>query len=68
LGVDSHIPAGTLFDGAFTSKPHGSGIGLALSYRIIARHRGWIAARENDFRGAVVTFALPLAEPASASR
>lgn len=55
-----HIPAGSLFDGAFTSKPHGSGIGLALSYRIIARHRGRIDARENEPRGAVVTVELPL--------
>lgn len=56
----SAFPGGRIFDGVFTSKPHGSGIGLALSQRIITRHNGQISARENSPRGAVFAFQLPL--------
>ncbi|WP_426990386.1 PAS domain S-box protein [Pseudarthrobacter sp. Y6] len=58
----SHIPDGRIFDGAFTSKSTGSGIGLALSHRIITRQHGRIYAVENESRGASFTFELPLAE------
>jgi two-component system sensor kinase FixL len=57
----SHIPDGRIFDGAFTSKSSGSGIGLALSHRIITRQHGRIYAEENESRGASFTFELPLA-------
>lgn len=53
---------GQIFDGAFTSKEHGSGIGLALSHRIINRHRGTISATENTPHGAVFGFRLPLCD------
>lgn len=56
----SHIPDGRIFDGAFTDKATGHGIGLALSHRIITRQGGTISARENSPRGAVFEFALPL--------
>ncbi|OZM72486.1 PAS domain-containing sensor histidine kinase [Amycolatopsis antarctica] len=56
----SGIPEGRIFDGVFTSKEDGNGIGLALSHRIVSRHRGRIDAAENPPRGAVFTFALPL--------
>lgn len=56
----SAFPGGRIFDGDFTSKPHGSGIGLALSQRIIMAHGGQISARENAPRGAVLAFQLPL--------
>jgi PAS domain S-box-containing protein len=55
----SHIPDGRIFDGAFTSKSTGHGIGLALSHRIISRQGGTLTARENDPHGAVFTFTLP---------
>ncbi|MCX4728099.1 PAS domain S-box protein [Streptomyces sp. NPDC090052] len=54
------FPDGLIFDGAFTSKENGSGIGLALSHRIITRHHGTIHAAENSPRGAAFSFALPL--------
>lgn len=57
----AHIPDGRIFDGAFTSKSTGSGIGLALSHRIITRQHGRIYAKENESRGATFTFELPLA-------
>jgi signal transduction histidine kinase len=58
----SHIPDARVFDGAFTDKANGHGIGLALSHRIITRQNGTITARENTPRGAIFEFALPLAQ------
>ncbi|MFI6698649.1 sensor histidine kinase [Streptomyces sp. NPDC050509] len=52
-------PDDRVFDGVFTSKANGSGIGLALSHRIVARHGGRIDVRPNRPRGAVFSFALP---------
>ncbi|MEU6657651.1 ATP-binding protein [Streptomyces sp. NPDC046821] len=51
---------GRIFDGAFSSKGNGHGIGLALSHRIITRHDGEIEAGDNAPRGAVFRFRLPL--------
>jgi len=56
----SHMPDARIFDGAFTDKATGHGIGLALSHRIITRQGGTISARDNTPRGAVFEFALPL--------
>ncbi|TPQ23328.1 PAS domain-containing sensor histidine kinase [Streptomyces sporangiiformans] len=57
----SAFPGGKVFDGVFTSKENGNGIGLALSHRIVTRHRGRIEAAENTPRGAIFSFALPSA-------
>ena len=57
----AHIPDARVFDGAFTDKATGHGIGLALSHRIITRQGGTITARENIPRGAVFEFGLSLA-------
>jgi two-component system sensor kinase FixL len=57
----SAVPGGKVFDGVFTSKENGNGIGLALSHRIVTRHRGRIEAVENRPRGAAFSFALPSA-------
>ncbi|MEV4645532.1 ATP-binding protein [Saccharopolyspora sp. NPDC049357] len=51
------------FAESFTSKKHGSGIGLALSYRIITRQHGRIWAERRPEGGSCFGFALPLAEP-----
>lgn len=53
-----------LFDGFFSSKVSGNGIGLALCKNIIGRHRGDIWAQNLEPCGAVFTFSLPLAESA----
>jgi two-component system, LuxR family, sensor kinase FixL len=50
------------FAEAFTSKEHGSGIGLALSYRIITRQHGRIWAGRRPGGGSRFSFALPLAD------
>ncbi|GAA1210807.1 PAS domain-containing sensor histidine kinase [Prauserella alba] len=49
------------FEESFTSKAHGSGIGLALSYRVITRQHGRIWAEPRDEGGSRFGFALPLA-------
>ncbi|WP_413104956.1 sensor histidine kinase [Streptomyces sp. Inha503] len=56
-------PGDRIFDGVFTSKENGSGIGLALSRRIITRHGGRIETAANQPRGAVFRFTLPMAVP-----
>ncbi|MFT4286028.1 ATP-binding protein [Nocardioides sp.] len=65
FGVDDHgrgLPRDP-FVGAFTSKERGSGIGLALSYRIITRQHGSIWAERRPEGGSRFAFALPLAAP-----
>lgn len=52
------------FAESFTSKEHGSGIGLALSYRIITRQHGRIWAEPRTGGGSRFGFALPLADTA----
>ena len=48
-----------LFDAFYTTKPHGLGLGLAISRRIIAAHGGRLWASANVLRGAVVQFTVP---------
>ncbi|MDN3028099.1 PAS domain-containing sensor histidine kinase [Streptomyces sp. S.PB5] len=50
------------FAESFTSKEHGSGIGLALSYRIITRQHGVIWAESREGGGSRFSFALPFPE------
>ena len=45
----------------------GTGIGLALTRRILERHDGWIAAESQPGAGAIFRFALPLKEKESQS-
>ncbi len=49
------------FEESFTSKAQGSGIGLALSYRVITRQHGRIWAEPRKEGGSRFGFALPLA-------
>jgi signal transduction histidine kinase len=61
----SHLPGEDVFGNGFTSKGHGHGIGLALSYRIITRQRGTIRASAAQPCGAAFSFSLPAAKPGS---
>lgn len=54
---------GRIFDPFFTRKQGGTGLGLAMTARIVAAHRGWLSARNGD-RGAIFLFTLPV-EPVS---
>ena len=49
-----------LFTAFYTTKPHGLGMGLAVSRSIIEAHGGRLEAFPNDDRGATFQFTLPV--------
>ncbi|HEY6375396.1 MAG TPA: ATP-binding protein [Edaphobacter sp.] len=62
-----------IFELYFTTKPKGSGIGLAMTYRILQLHGGAMDVRSNadpaaDDRGTTFTLRLPLASSAAEVR
>jgi PAS domain S-box-containing protein len=48
-----------IFNAFFTTKPHGTGMGLRISRSIIESHDGRLWAADNSPRGASFCFALP---------
>ena len=55
-----------IFDLYFTTKAKGSGIGLAMTYRIVQMHGGSMDAQSEAGQGAVFTVRLPAMARASA--
>jgi signal transduction histidine kinase len=57
-----------LFDPFVTTKAQGTGLGLAVSHRIVAAHGGRLDYRDAPGGGAVFAVALPLSSPGPAAR
>lgn len=52
---------GKIFDLLYTTKSHGTGLGLWLSRRIVEEHKGKITVRSDQGRGATFIVTLPAA-------
>jgi len=58
VGLPSKLAA-HIFDAFFTTKPHGTGMGLRISRSIVEAHGGRLWTGENAPRGASFYFTLP---------
>jgi len=57
-----------MFRPFFTTKPHGTGLGLALVQKIIVTHNGRVTAANDESGGARLVVLLPLGDSAGTSR
>lgn len=63
VGIEPEVMA-KLFRPFHTTKPDGSGLGLATARKIVVAHGGTITAQSTPGRGTKFTIALPAASPA----
>lgn len=56
-----------IFDPYFTTKPGGTGLGLASTYSIIKKHDGYISANSVEGQGATFVFYLPATDAVAPS-
>ena len=49
-----------VLDPYFTTKPDGTGLGLALAYKIIDEHKGSIRFSSSEGKGTTVSVFLPI--------
>jgi two-component system sensor histidine kinase PilS (NtrC family) len=54
---DEHLPH--IFEPFYSTKPEGSGLGLALVYRVLQDHGGQVEVRTRPGEGTAVTLTLP---------
>jgi PAS domain S-box-containing protein len=59
-GIPEHL-VNQIFDPYFSTKQQGSGLGLAVTYSIVARHNGHIEVASQTGRGTIFTIYLPAA-------
>jgi signal transduction histidine kinase len=57
-----------IFDLYFTTKIGGSGIGLAMTYRILQLHNGSVEVQSGEGAGAEFLFRIPLLVPDTGRR
>jgi signal transduction histidine kinase len=55
-----HQHADQIFNAFFTTKVHGTGMGLRISRTIVESHGGRLWASDNSRRGASFYFTLPI--------
>ncbi len=61
-GLTARTIAG-IFQPFFTTKQKGTGLGMAITQRIVEAHGGKIQAGSSDGRGAIITIELPRTRP-----
>ena len=62
-GIDPRS-MGKIFDPFFTTKVRGTGLGLAVAYRIVDSHQGKLLVKSKKGEGSTFTILLPLSGPA----
>ena len=52
-----------IFDAFYTTKPTGTGLGLALCKKLVTQHGGRITVSSEEGSGTTVVVSLPAAQP-----